>query len=87
MHNKIANAIFLSMDIKDYLDKLSPSERAEFAARANTSSAYLSQLAHGHRKAGLKLIHAIELASHGEVSGPDLRPDIFGERQADEHAA
>jgi DNA-binding transcriptional regulator YdaS (Cro superfamily) len=66
---------------------LSPSERADFAAKANTSSAYLSQLAHGHRKAGLKLIHAIELASNGEVGGHDLRPDIFGDKKTGDNAA
>jgi DNA-binding transcriptional regulator YdaS (Cro superfamily) len=66
------------MKITDYLDSLSPKERSEFAERASTSLAYLSQLANGHRKAGLKTVHAIEVASNGVVTGSDLRPDVYG---------
>lgn len=77
----IANAIFPRMDIKSFIEPMSADEKAAFAERAKTSVAYLSQLANGHRKAGLKTVHAIEQASNGSVTGHDLRPDIFGRRR------
>lgn len=65
------------MDMKTYLAKLNHEEKVSFAKQAKTSVAYLSQLAHGHRKAGLKSIHAVEKATDGQVTRYDLRPDIF----------
>lgn len=47
------------------------------AASIGTSKAYLSQLAHGHRKASPKMVIAIEIATEGAVSREDLRPDIY----------
>jgi DNA-binding transcriptional regulator YdaS (Cro superfamily) len=74
------------MDIKTFIDKLSPEEKEKFAKRADTSVAYLSQLAHGHRNAGIKTIVAIEEASNGIVTRYDLRPDIFGSKPSAEVA-
>jgi DNA-binding transcriptional regulator YdaS (Cro superfamily) len=69
------------MDIKSYIEPMTADEKLEFADKAKTSVAYISQLIHGHRKAGLKTAHAIELASGGAVTRFDLRPDIFGAKQ------
>ena len=38
---------------------LQPAEKAELAAKAKTSTAYLSQVANGHRVAGRKTITAL----------------------------
>ncbi|MEW8178589.1 MAG: YdaS family helix-turn-helix protein [Candidatus Thiodiazotropha endolucinida] len=79
--NKHSDCYIPHMDIKAFIEPMSADEKAAFAERAKTSVAYLSQLANGHRKAGLKTVHAIEQASNGSVTGHDLRPDIFGPRQ------
>ncbi len=66
------------MNIKTYLQELSPDEKIKFADKAGTSTAYLSQLVSGHRKAGLKAIAGIERASDGKITANDLRADIYG---------
>ena len=48
------------------------------AAACHTSSAYLKQIASGHRSASPALARVIEIESGGEVAREDLRPDIFG---------
>jgi DNA-binding transcriptional regulator YdaS (Cro superfamily) len=54
-------------------------EQREALARAvGTSPAYLSQLAYGHRRAGIRVAAAIQQATDGQVTPADLRPDIFG---------
>ncbi|MGH8562738.1 MAG: transcriptional regulator [Gammaproteobacteria bacterium] len=47
------------------------------AASIGTSLGYLSQVAHGHRLAGIRTIVAIERATGGKVTAADLRPDLF----------
>ena len=65
------------MHIKIYLDELNTEEKKRFASDCGTSLAYLSQLANGHRRAGIKSMAAIEKASKGQVTSRDLRPDLF----------
>ena len=70
------------MELKEYMKRMTPGERADFAKRANTSVVYISQISHGHRRAGIKTIKAIEDASGGKVTAKDLRPDIYGKKSA-----
>ena len=70
------------MNIKKYMDSLNPAEKQQFAKDCGTSVAYLSQLAHGHRKAGARAIAAIEAASGSVVTHQDLRPDLYPQTAA-----
>jgi DNA-binding transcriptional regulator YdaS (Cro superfamily) len=69
------------MDIKTFTEHMTTDEKEVFAKKADTSVAYISQLVHGHRQAGLKTILAIEKASGGKVTRYDLRPDLFCKEQ------
>ncbi len=66
------------MDIRSYLAPLDAAQRANVAAAAGTTVAYLTQLAGGHRKASHKLARRLQEATGGAVTVHDLRPDIFG---------
>lgn len=70
------------MNLKDFLRTLAPDEREAFAEAANTSVAYLYQLAGGHRDASAKMAVKIEKASQGAVTRRELRPDYFFEDSA-----
>lgn len=48
------------------------------ARAVNTNPGYISQIANGHRKAGLSVARRIAAADR-RISLGDLRPDIFGE--------
>lgn len=72
------------MNLIHYRDDVESFE--QLAARLGTSPAYLSQLAHGHRKASPRLCFAIERETNGRVTRETMRPDIFGD-QAGEFAA
>lgn len=50
------------MNFLEYWQSLSPEQKANLAARSNTSIPYLSQVAHGHRKAGAGLIERLMVA-------------------------
>ena len=66
------------MKLENYIKELSDDELARFAARAETSIAYLKQIASGHRNAGVKSLMMIPPASDGKVTIQDLRPKAFG---------
>lgn len=51
-----------------YYRQMDPSEKIELAKRLNTSLAYLSQLAHGHRNPGGKILREIRSATDGSVT-------------------
>ena len=70
------------MDIKKYLDSLDPDQKIQFADSVGTSLPYLSQLAHGHRQAGARIIASIERATDGKVTHKDLRPDLYPDNAA-----
>ena len=48
----------------------------DLAKNIETSPAYLSQLAYGHRKASPRMAKKIEDATDGQVTVADLRPDL-----------
>ena len=76
------------MNLKTYLQDMTVDQKRSFAQKADTSVAYLSQLANGHRRAGIRACRSIEMATCGVVKMADLRPDLFGEAGgAEEHAA
>jgi DNA-binding transcriptional regulator YdaS (Cro superfamily) len=65
------------MKFKTYYDNLTAAGKRDLAKKAKTSAAYLSQLANGHRKAGLKTLFVIEAATKNRVTKKDLRPDLY----------
>ncbi len=65
------------MKLKTYLSACTRQEKATLVEKLNTSLAYLSQLANGHRKAGASILLKIELATSGKVTPQDLRPDLY----------
>lgn len=56
------------MRFLDYYKTLTRAEREDLAARLGTSPAYLSQLAHGHRRPGGSLTLAILRETGGVVA-------------------
>jgi hypothetical protein len=50
------------MKFKKYWDALDPDKKIKLATEAATSTAYLSQVANGHRNAGANLIDRLLLA-------------------------
>lgn len=65
------------MTLIDYWKNLGPREKKAFAESLDTSPAYLSQIANGHRNASPAFAIAIDLATGGEVPREQIRPDIF----------
>ncbi|MBE0436953.1 MAG: hypothetical protein IBX56_14245 [Methylomicrobium sp.] len=65
------------MDMRTFLKTTSKTERERVAKEAETTVAYLFQLAGGHREPSVKLAMRLEKASGGLLSRRDLRPDIF----------
>ena len=59
-----------------------PDDLRRVARECDTSIAYLSHIAYGHRQASHKLAKRIEAATGGQVTKEELRPDIFGESAA-----
>jgi DNA-binding transcriptional regulator YdaS (Cro superfamily) len=69
------------MDLIQYRDQHVESGHdawGSLAERLGSSKAYISQLAHGHRKASHQMARKIEVETNGQVTRADLRPDIFG---------
>ena len=64
------------MNLQNYIDSLNPEQLQQFADRADTSVAYIKQLATGHRKAGAKSIFNLISASGGALTAESLRPDF-----------
>ena len=63
------------MNFKTYYSSLTTGEKINLSKRLDTSVAYLSQLANGHRKAGAKILLKIESATFGNITPQMLRPD------------
>lgn len=63
--------------MRTFLKTTSKTERERVAKEAETTVAYLFQLAGGHREPSVKLAMRLEKASGGLLSRRDLRPDIF----------
>lgn len=66
------------MDIKTYIQRASLEQRKLFAARAGSSVSSIANLAYCNRRVS-SLDFAIRLieASHGDITLPELRPDLF----------
>lgn len=73
------------VDIRSFIEAIDSDQRQEFADRAGTNTAYLSQLASGHRKASTSLARRLVQASMQVFPGePEqwltldgIRPDIW----------
>lgn len=65
------------MNLRQYLDDITPEARAALAGALETSSEYLGQLASGHRKPSPKLARRIVQATGERVTLAELRPDIW----------
>ena len=79
------------MNLKLWLNSASETERNAVANNAETTVAYLWQLAGSHREAGAKLARRIAVATEAitpdrVVTAADLRPDIF-DAHANHHSA
>lgn len=74
--------------LKQFLSPMTSAEREAFAARCNTTLAFLRNVMYGQRLAGSKLCVAIERESRHVVTRQDLRPndwrDIWPELNASE---
>jgi DNA-binding transcriptional regulator YdaS (Cro superfamily) len=66
------------MSFKSYYDSLDSSGKKELSGKMKVTLGYLSQLATGHRKAGIHVIAKIERATNGALTREQLRPDVFG---------
>ena len=63
----------MAMTLVEYIRKHG---RAKLARALKTSEAYISQLAHGHRRVTEGKAMLIERATRGAVRCEDLRPDV-----------
>lgn len=63
--------------LKEYLKKLKPQEKKEFAKKVPTSLGYLNIVAGGFRRPGPLMSIQIEQASGGQVHRGTLRPDLW----------
>lgn len=66
-----------NLEFQKLFTSLDAEEKRDLAERANTSVAYLSQIANGHRKAGVDIIASLTNADN-RITAAMLRPDRFG---------
>jgi DNA-binding transcriptional regulator YdaS (Cro superfamily) len=74
------------MDMRTYLNSLTPQDRETFAGKCETTVDYFWQIAGKHRNAGPALAKRINKHSGGAVTLQELRPDIYGEPSQDSAA-
>lgn len=67
------------MSFKSYYDKLDADGKKQLSKKMKVTLGFLSQLATGHRKAGIHVIAKLERATNGALTRAEIRPDIFGE--------
>jgi DNA-binding transcriptional regulator YdaS (Cro superfamily) len=65
-----------TIELKNYLSQLTPSERKVFANRCKTSIGYLNQIMYGNSKCSASLAIKIDKESNGKVSCDLLCPDV-----------
>lgn len=63
------------MKLVEYIRPMSAAERSAFAQRCKSTPAQIQQLAYG-RRASAELAIRIDIASEGQVSCEEMRPDI-----------
>lgn len=75
------------MELLKYIE--TPERHAQLAKDVGTSQGWLWQIATGWRgkRASAEMAVKIEVASKGEISRAELRPDLFGQPANDEAAA
>jgi len=56
-----------------YWIELSPAGKRALSAKLNTSVSYMSQIAHGYRRAGASIIMEIADATNGVIRPRDIR--------------
>lgn len=66
----------MSMQLRRYIEALTPAQKVEFAKRAKSSQMYLTHIVRGRRKPGLTKCVAIEKASGGVVRCESLNPKL-----------
>lgn len=71
------------MNLIEYREKHGPESWNRLAEKANTSHAYIVQLAHGHRRPSIEMMHRLIDASGDELTSRGLRPDFFSLRSAE----
>lgn len=72
----------MSNQLHDWFINASPDQRENVAKKAETTVAYLIQLAGGHRKPSPDLARRLSIATEGKLTREGLRPDIYGELSA-----
>lgn len=65
------------MDMRQYLDQHGTDAVKTLAGKAESSYAYLSQIAYGHRRPSPKLAKKLEELTDGEITRHELLPDVF----------
>lgn len=65
------------MKLQTYLASLTPSERDAFAARINSTPGYVKLLRSGHKRVGHAMAKRILVATDGQVTLHEMRPDIW----------
>lgn len=70
------------MNIRDYLQDHTPTEKREFAEACGTNWAYMAQLSCGARVPSPTLARKISEQSEGQIALHDLRPDVWPKEAA-----
>jgi DNA-binding transcriptional regulator YdaS (Cro superfamily) len=70
------------MDAKNFLRNTDKDERERVARRANTTVAYLFQIAGKFSRPSADMCVRLETASDGRMTREDLRPDLFVRQSA-----
>lgn len=73
----LAFCYYLGMNLKTYIETYGTDAARKVAKAAGTNYAYLSQVAHGHRKAGALLTQKISQSTGNIVQLHEIRPDIY----------
>lgn len=63
------------MELRAYLKRFTPEERADFALRVGATIGHLNNAAYGSRRPSAALARQIAIATAREVAEWDLRPD------------
>ncbi|WOB24774.1 MULTISPECIES: hypothetical protein [Xanthomonas] len=72
--------------LRNYLATLTPSDQADYAARAGTSIGYLRKAMSKKQRFDGALARRLDEESNGAVSRYDLREDVFGPAPTDQAA-
>ena len=65
------------MELKKYYLGLEMPARRQFCVVAKTTDGYMVQLINGHRRPSPELARLLSVASGGNVTLADLRPDLW----------